>query len=810
MAQYNNPFTGVPVGWDDGEDGWGQPLNTTLLQYAFYHSRNINGVVETADDIPLSAANGSAYLVQENNRVYFASNLTWYFSVPPDGMKFRLVTDGSYYSKTSTGFVLDDEISEVAYSGDASDLTTGTLSVERTPAFTGEVTKPAGSATLTLSASGVTAGSYGVTDYTYPTVTIDAKGRITSAANKTIPDASTTVKGLMSSADKVKLDSVSENANANVNADWNSSSGDSQILNKPTLGNLSSVNATPVGLNLVQSTNPTASIVFPRINADNTVSLLNDVDMKAALNISGGGGEGSVTSVGLTVPLGFSTTNSPITSAGNIELTFATGYSLPTNDKQSEWDVAYTERNRWDGGSTGLDAELGRESLEVQKRTIVTNITATNYTLAAADNNGLIRFTSDSVKTVEILPNSEQVLPDNGQWNIRNVGTGDLTVVPETGVTVNSVGGSLVVPSGGTVTIVKVGTNEYDMIGAVAPSTTDSVAEGSINLYFTGLRAINSVLTGFVAATSDFVVSSTDTVKSALQKIQGRLNQLGTASDANAEDFATAAQGGKADTAIQLGTLNSRLGTTGNLGTAASQSVVESLIDITEGRIPIVGHMGIGSIEPEYVNMKEAVGNGIFTSSSGDPGAPLSYTQPYINITRGFGEYALQLYPGRLSSQGVYHQIKSGSGGWLPAAQMLDSNNTTVDGNGFIKSASPITKLYADRVENNDEAEDVILQKLSTGVYQLLTERRFATEGWYIETPKDANGNIKVFVTYEENTDGILVKTFAPDYSTGCPVKAGVPVDIPDGRWIDIRMTYTEDEIAARVAAENEHVEGGE
>lgn len=53
---------------------------------------------------------------------------------------------------------------------------------------------------------------------------------------------------------------------------------------------------------------------------------------------SGGGGGGSVTSVGLTVPTGFSVSNSPITSSGDIALSFASGYSLPTNTKQSQWD----------------------------------------------------------------------------------------------------------------------------------------------------------------------------------------------------------------------------------------------------------------------------------------------------------------------------------------------------------------------------------------------------------------------------------------------------------------------------------------
>ena len=41
---------------------------------------------------------------------------------------------------------------------------------------------------------------------------------------------------------KNKLDSVAAGAEANVNADWTSSTGDSQILNKPTLGTVASLN----------------------------------------------------------------------------------------------------------------------------------------------------------------------------------------------------------------------------------------------------------------------------------------------------------------------------------------------------------------------------------------------------------------------------------------------------------------------------------------------------------------------------------------------------------------------------------------
>lgn len=50
----------------------------------------------------------------------------------------------------------------------------------------------------------------------------------------------------------------------------------------------------------------------------------------------GGGGVGSVTSVALTAPIGFSVLGSPITSTGTLDLSFATGYSLPTIAKQNE------------------------------------------------------------------------------------------------------------------------------------------------------------------------------------------------------------------------------------------------------------------------------------------------------------------------------------------------------------------------------------------------------------------------------------------------------------------------------------------
>jgi len=62
------------------------------------------------------------------------------------------------------------------------------------------------------------------------------------------------------------------------------------------------------------------------------------------------GSTGTVTSVGLTVPTGLSVVNSPITSSGSLDITFAAGYSIPTTASQTNWDTAYGWGNHASAG----------------------------------------------------------------------------------------------------------------------------------------------------------------------------------------------------------------------------------------------------------------------------------------------------------------------------------------------------------------------------------------------------------------------------------------------------------------------------
>ena len=86
---------------------------------------------------------------------------------------------------------------------------------------------------------------------------------------------------------------------------------------------------------------------------------------------------GTVTSVSLTVPTGLSVAGSPITSSGTLAVTFASGYSIPTTSSQTNWDTAYTDRMKWDGGSTGLVASTARTSLGLVIGTDIPSVSGT-------------------------------------------------------------------------------------------------------------------------------------------------------------------------------------------------------------------------------------------------------------------------------------------------------------------------------------------------------------------------------------------------------------------------------------------------
>ena len=125
---------------------------------------------------------------------------------------------------------------------------------------------------------------------------------------------------------------------------------------------------------------------------------------------------------------------------------------------------------------------------------------------------------------------------------------------------------------------------------------------------------------------------------------------------------------------------------------------------------------------------------------------------------------------------------------------LVTNYNAKADSNGFYKTSSPTIDVYADKIVANDEAneQNPTFKRNGVGDYTITTQTGLSTDGWYLELPKDLNGNPKVAVGTLDDTDGVItLKTYKRIFSmetfTFVP-DLNEPLDIPDGRWIDLRL----------------------
>lgn len=240
------------------------------------------------------------------------------------------------------------------------------------------------------------------------------------------------------------------------------------------------------------------------------------------------------------------------------------------------------------------------------------------------------------------------------------------------------------------------------------------------------------------------------------------------------------------------------------------------LVGSAPGNLMAVGTFGLGRKDAEGLN---AAGSSIFPTSNNLEAAravikntPVGF---FKTIKNGEGFYLGSSSASNLPESAAFCFFVSGYNRSTPSycyvrgdrgfEEATDihifrtTQNTTVDSNGFIKAASPIIKVFSDKIETNSEADDqnVTYTKNDIGDYTITTQSGLSTNGWYLELPLDLNGNPKVAVTLEETNGVISLKcykrvfdmttfTFGPDLDN--------PLDVPDGRWIDIRLNEIERE----------------
>ncbi|MGR4725332.1 phage tail protein [Salmonella enterica subsp. enterica] len=283
-----------------------------------------------------------------------------------------------------------------------------------------------------------------------------------------------------------------------------------------------------------------------------------------------------------------------------------------------------------------------------------------------------------------------------------------------------------------------------------------------------------------------------------------------------------------------------------DLGSAASKNT-----GLNSGDIMTVGSFGIGAKDGAYafeVNDFGAVhvamsGSGLRTYRNngflGDGDQSIAQYSPTIWVGTGdtWASLSLPYSPaGKIA-------VASGSesAGRMVVRLLWDNNNTVVDGNGFIKQASPVVRIFSDGgYETNDESEGVVVTRIQTGEYLiegctgLNADAAWGGIDGGFEIPVDRNKQPRIWLDYKVNADGsVLVRTYHRVHPSAPPfaqnrigntdisgmftetVADGEPVDIPADSFVSVRVEMPENSIwnkkqeATRIAMEEARMKEG-
>ena len=265
------------------------------------------------------------------------------------------------------------------------------------------------------------------------------------------------------------------------------------------------------------------------------------------------------------------------------------------------------------------------------------------------------------------------------------------------------------------------------------------------------------------------------------------------------------------------------------LKSAATAEMTTSDTDTTTGRVLKVGDFGLGKrINPKIDDVyNKKYSTGVYKVDTGTGGWPYPYAMMIRMSDRDYGAggdaYRQQAFAAIAVGAGNHGMrfIFYADGGAETWQTVYGTNNTTVDGNGFIKTASPVIKIFANGAcECMPEAEGCCVKHIATGEYLITgcvglnSDAAWGGIDGGFEIPVDRNKNPRIWLDYKVNADGsVLIRTYhrvhssAPEFARNRigntdingvfteAVADGEPVDIPADSFVSVRVEMPEDSI---------------
>ena len=247
------------------------------------------------------------------------------------------------------------------------------------------------------------------------------------------------------------------------------------------------------------------------------------------------------------------------------------------------------------------------------------------------------------------------------------------------------------------------------------------------------------------------------------------------------------------------------------LGTAATKNA-----GTDDGDVLTVGARGLGIANyPQtsgFEGFKESFFSNTFTSGVSGTHFPSNWPTGFVwsNGANKLSATTSGLIMSNTGNRiGFFTGFGTTSSGLPPLMEIYHSGNTTKNPDGTLKASSPVINLYTDKHDLHNESQfgaTPAVTRKSKGVYEITGTLGLRSEGWYLDTPSDRNGNKYFNIEWTQNitpdaADGVVdeyrddivvtIETFERVWNKDTGLfENGAPIDINDlqDRFVQLRF----------------------